>query len=467
MGNNYNLIKVPPLHPKQQAVWDVYFSGQYRNFVINAGRRFGKSTACLAIAIEEAVNHGKKVWWVSPTYKLLGNQWRTAKDVLKDVYTSKSEVDRRMEFYYTLKDGTQTRGEINFRSADKPDNLRGDGIHLLIIDEAAFQSLEVYKVLRPATVDTKGNIIFISTPNGHNWFYTFFQRGLPDNQQDHPRWWSKHFTSYDNPMLDPKELEDAKKDMTETEFRVEHMAEFIDDIGKIFSNVRECAVSSFLKAPDIYGQYSIGIDLARKHDATVVSIMDKKSHKQVAVFRFIGLDWDLQKAKLSAIIKLWRPENVYVDATAVGAPVVEDLQKLCPEVTLDPFILTAQSKPVLIQHLAVKLQNHAISILDDQTDIGQLQINELLAYEVRKVSKEGVKIIYAAPRGGKDDTVIALALSIKGIIGEKSKMVSSLNPFYTSVSSNVPKGSPSLRFNDRKKRATEIKRQFLISQGLL
>lgn len=65
----HRFVEKLPLHKNQQTIWNVYFSGKYRALVINAGRRFGKSTVCMAIAIELAVNYGKRVWWVG---KLIG-----------------------------------------------------------------------------------------------------------------------------------------------------------------------------------------------------------------------------------------------------------------------------------------------------------------------------------------------------------------------------------------------------------
>lgn len=426
----YRVVQKLPLHPNQQKVWDVFFSNKYRFFVINAGRRFGKSTVCLAIAIELAVNYGLKVWWVGKTYRDAGKQWRDAKQILNSVYTSKNETDRRMEFKFTLPDGTKLNGELTFRSADKPDNLRGDGLHLLIIDEAAFQDQAVWTVLRPALSDYRGRCIFISTPNGHNWFHAFFERGRLDNRKQFPRWWSKHFTSYDNPTIKSSEIDSAKKDMTDTEFRIEHMAEFIDNIGKVFSNVSKNATAVFTRTPDNLHHYSMGIDLARTHDSTIVSVMDMNTFEQVFMFRMVSEEWDYQKKKIVETIKVWEPDIIYADSTAVGQPVVEDLQKMVyPRYTIQAFVMGTNTKPHLIQQLAVKLENNQIRILNDDTEIGQLQINELQAYEVKKSVNE-LKWVYGAPRGTHDDTVIALALACLALQGKTRAVEMYENPFF-------------------------------------
>ena len=55
------LVQIPKLHPGQEELWDVYFSNRYKNIIVDAGRRWGKSKACLTIAIEEAANNGQKL----------------------------------------------------------------------------------------------------------------------------------------------------------------------------------------------------------------------------------------------------------------------------------------------------------------------------------------------------------------------------------------------------------------------
>lgn len=428
--NKYNIIEPPPMHINQERIWNAYFSGKYRFFVVYAGRRFGKSTVCKGIMAWEAINNGKKVWWVGKTNKDAGEQWRDTVLMLEGLYTKKSETDKRLEFQFTLEDGTKTTGEITFRSAEEPENLRGSGLDLIILDEAAFQSQNVWKVLRPSLSDKKGNCIFISTPNGYNWFYSFYQRGIEENKHQFPDWWSRTYTSYDNPFLDPAELDQARKEMTETEFNIEYMAQVYDDVGKVFTNVRSCATGMGYDIPVMGAQYSIGIDLARKHDASVVSVVDIITGAEHKIYRFIDVDWEMQKQKMASIIYRWHPVSIYADVTAVGQPVLEDLQKLLGnDYMITPVVLSPSSKPPLIQNLAVKLQNKEITILQEDQEYGRIQLDELLAYELKR-SPNGLNWTYSAPKGGKDDTVIALALALMGVSGKKAQMVAVDNIFY-------------------------------------
>jgi len=120
---------------------------------------------------------------------------------------------------------------INLKGADNPDSLRGVRIDFCVFDETAFIDKWdlVWRVIRPTLIDSKASVWFVSTPNGFNHFKTLFETNLPD-------WRSFHFTSYDNPYLDPSELDKAKQEMSEDAFAQEFMGEFRKMIGLIYKD---------------------------------------------------------------------------------------------------------------------------------------------------------------------------------------------------------------------------------------
>jgi phage terminase large subunit-like protein len=64
---------------------------------------------------------------------------------------------------------------VQFKSADDPQSLRGAGLDILWIDEAAFvPSRDAWDVVRPALSDKLGLVITTTTPKGKNWFYKEF-----------------------------------------------------------------------------------------------------------------------------------------------------------------------------------------------------------------------------------------------------------------------------------------------------
>ena len=116
-------------------------------------------------------------------------------------------------------------GSIAVRSADNPQRLRGEGLDFLVMDEAAFVKPEVWaEVLRPTLTERKGSALFISTPIGRdNWFFDLWETA-----EEAENWERFRFSTTDNPMIDPEEVEAARTEVGSIVFAQEYLAEFVD-----------------------------------------------------------------------------------------------------------------------------------------------------------------------------------------------------------------------------------------------
>jgi len=122
--------------------------------------------------------------------------------------------------------------KIFLRSWDAIETLRGMRFDMLVLDEvASYRNFWVgwNEVLRPTLTDTKGDAMFISTPKGFNHFFDLYN--LEQTSKDYK---SFHFTSYDNPFLDSKELDTAKNELTEDQFAQEYLADFRKQKGLVY-----------------------------------------------------------------------------------------------------------------------------------------------------------------------------------------------------------------------------------------
>jgi len=420
-------IQLPKLHKNQQVIFD----DKTRFRVVAAGRRFGKSREARAECLVRAINNYQKVWWLAPTYKTSGKQWRETKRMLTrrdgtTIYTSKSEADRRMEFYNAE---TGQMGELSFLSGDRPDNLRGEGLDFVVIDEAAFVHPDLwYTVLRPA--HTGGGALFISTPNGRNWFYKIYMRGKSTNPDD-KLWNSHHFTSYDNLAIKniKQEVDDAKRDMPDMRFRQEHMAEFIDDVGALFRGVSAAATSFQITYPEYGHLYSMGIDWGRKHDATVISVVDISEGKQVYLDRFTETGWEIQKLAVKRAVSIFNPVVIHAEENNTGQPIIEALVADGVQ-NIVPFTTSGTNKGPLIDALALAIERGHLKIINEQDPLGDIQANELKAFTFWQT--KGGNWQYGAPYGFMDDTVIALALAWRGVRSKPDILFGiKKNPFYT------------------------------------
>jgi len=108
----------------------------------------------------------------------------------------------------------------------------GQYFDFLVCDEVAMYRnfwIGWHEVLRPTLTDTRGDVLFISTPKGFNHFYDLYNIQYEDDDYA-----SFHFTSYDNPHVPHDELDKAQEEMTEDRFAQEYMADFRKQEGLVY-----------------------------------------------------------------------------------------------------------------------------------------------------------------------------------------------------------------------------------------
>lgn len=214
-------LELPPFHRVQQEIAD----DKTRFRVLACGRRFGKTLMCTEIGFSEAFT-GHLVWWVAPTYSQAGIAWRLAIKLVNQIPAEYGIVINIATRTITFPSG----GQFVFKSSDRPDSLRGEGLDLLIMDEADFQKKNVWtEILRATLADKKGRAIFISTPKVENgWFHQLFKDGMNPKIKNVKSW---QLSSYTNPYLDPAEIDEIRESTPSLIFRREFLAEFVSAAG--------------------------------------------------------------------------------------------------------------------------------------------------------------------------------------------------------------------------------------------
>jgi hypothetical protein len=365
-------IELPTPHLNQKKILDA----EKRFIVIMCGRRFGKSELSQILIIKEALKGGQ-VAYITPTYGLA----QVFFERLTKVLPFKSNISK-------LKIYCPNEGSIEFFTGERLDNLRGRKFHLVIVDEAAFiPDLEDgwNNSIRPTLTDYEGKAVFLSTPRGKNFFYSLFMK------QGENDWQSFKFSTYDNPHINPREIDEARIQLPEVVFEQEYMANPSENSANPFGNafIKRC-VKPISAQPIV----CYGIDLAKSVDYTVIIGLDKDGN--VAYFDRFQMDWHNTKET----IKRLPPAPIVVDSTGVGDPILEDL--LREGVNIEGLKFTSQSKQQLMEGLASAIQQGRIGfpegIIVDELDVFEYQFT---AHGVR----------YSAPSGFHDDTVMALALA--------------------------------------------------------
>jgi hypothetical protein len=328
---------------------------------------------------------------VAPTFAHTRKQWREIKCYCPpELIESESRATHTLTLF-----GDR---EIQFKSADNADTMRGDAVCVVWMDEGGQIAEDRWTMeLRPSLMDTHGKAIFTGTPKGKNWYFQLWTRGQDKQQNDYESW---AFSSYTNPYLDPKEIDEFKRDMPELAYRQEILAEFLDDVGSVFRNIRGCIKGTF-ESPKPSKRYVIGADLAKHVDFNVYIVMDYNGH--VCHFdRTSTLEYPFQEKRLVELSKMYNNARVLVDSTGVGEPVYDNLRRA--GLNVEGYKFTNASKKDLIENLSIAIEHQLISYPDIPVLISELG---LFGY---KISPAGVTT-YNAPDGYHDDCVIALALA--------------------------------------------------------
>lgn len=353
------------------------------------------------LSLKTALERSGRCWWVAPNYAQSTVAWRELKGLANQV---PGKVVREDERRITLPGG----GEITVRSAETL--LRGEGLDLVVIDEAAYIAPDVfYDALRPALSDRKGAALIISTPNGFDWFYDAYARG----QEGRSDWQSWQLATTDNPLIDPAEVAAARETMPERSWRQEYLAEFTDAQGAVFRFVRDAATAEPQKQARPEHTYVIGVDWAgpgRGGDYTVFAVVDATTGALVHLDRFGGAEYAVQRGRLAAVWERFGRPVIIAEQNSMGGPVVEQLQR--EGLNVRPFVTTNATKAASIDALALAFEQSAIRILPDPVLIG-----ELGAFIAEKLPSGLTR--YAA-RVGHDDCVMALALAWSGAARPRS-----------------------------------------------
>ena len=403
------VISIIPPHPLQKIVEE----DTHRFRVLDCGRRWGKTIFAMRQAflmmLDRYTRTGIKQrgWVVAPTFPLVREDWLTAEDVLKDAIVDKKQTEMKM---------VTDIGFIEFKSAEREDEgLRGAGLDFAIIDEASRVSKKSWEQgVRPALSDKLGLAIFISTPKGRNWFYDLYLKGQSENKEIK----SWQYPTHTNPFFPKEEWEVIKVSTPEMILKQEYLADFLEDEATVFKNLMRCFRGD-LEGPFAKEFYTIGIDLGKTEDFTVIIVLKNSTKQLVDIYRENRLDWGVQKDLIRGVISRYPNHLAVIDSTGLGDPISDDLRRY--GINIQDYKFTNKSKEALVEQLVIAIEQGLIGIPEvSQT---QFLIDELKSFSY-EILPSG-RIRYSAPDGLHDDGVVSLALAVMGlapVLYEKPKI---------------------------------------------
>jgi len=192
--------------------------------------------------------------------------------------------------------------------------------------------------------------------------------------------------------------------MPERVFRQEHLAEFVDDSGGVFADVRDAVAEYDLPVPpaDAVGPFAMGVDFARFDDYTAIAILDGDG-RLVAFDRLRETTWHRIQRRIEDLAGEYGRVSIAVDSTRDNK-IVADLEDA--GLSVEPVNFNS-AKERLIDNLALAIEGGEVTLSGDAPEL----INELEVFEY-DITDSG-RVRYRAPSGFKDDAVDALALAVE------------------------------------------------------
>lgn len=386
---------------------------------IGTGTKTGKTVA-LAQWLIEGLALGERCAWVGPWHK----RTRTGFEHISGAFAEAKrngmvrvrENDMRLEV-------PSNGGALECFSGDNPDSIFGEGFDRVAVDEAGRQPAGVLPAVMSTVTATGGRVrlAFNLDRGRRHWAIA----GLLEARSgcDRSNGWITLKTS-ESPYVKAEDIETARRRLPKAVFAALYDAEIQDDDASVFQNIERCHAGS-LEEPREGAVYVIGADLAKTRDWTVLTVMDVRRRHVVAFERFHGAPWTVQRQRIADLAKRYNRARVFVDATGVGDPNVEELGRagvsvMSIQITSghdETEVRDANKtlrglripKSALIEDLIVAIENVRLTYPAEL----ELLTNELKVFEF-DVRPSGY-VAYSAPDGQNDDAVISLALANRGL----------------------------------------------------
>jgi phage terminase large subunit len=298
--------------PSQIALINALNNPKYR-FVVGAlSRRQGKTYIGNIVAQCVALVPGCHVLIVSPNYNLSNISFDLQRNLIKQ-FDLEIEKDNAKDRVIELSNGST----IRLGSVNQIDSVVGRSYDFVLFDEAALADGETaFNVaIRPTMDKPNSKALFISTPRGrNNWFSKFFQRGFND---DFPEWVSIKATWHDNPRASEEDIEEARRSMSDAEFKQEYEADFNIFEGQIWNfNYEKCVQD--LTDMDCRGMDIIsGLDVGFK-DPTAYCVLAFDGEKFYVLEEYYAAERTTEEhaSYLSEIMERRDVDYCFIDAAA-------------------------------------------------------------------------------------------------------------------------------------------------------
>lgn len=340
---------------------------------------------------------------------------------------------------------------ISSQSASEGSNIEGDSYMVIIVDEAQdVGNFKYSKSISPMGAFYNATKILIGTATNQK---GFFYESIERNKKDYDRGGKRNHFEYNyqtvikyNPNYE-KYIKGEKKRLGEhsDEFQMSYNLKWILErgmfvSGKLFDELAD--PHSGLSILDTKKAHVVGIDLGKKQDSTVITVLEVDWDNPTVVDKaqeagvpdyiaypvFIkawkelqGDNWNEQYDEIMDFLNNFNVVRIVMDATGVGDAIYDRLRaNLNYEVI--PYVFSRQSKSEMYKHLNSEFRAKRVHYpADEETK----QTREFNKFQQQFLDLEkgysGQLMVVSHPdvNGAHDDYCDSLALAVWGAKGDE------------------------------------------------
>lgn len=378
-----------------------------RILYIGAGTKTGKTVALL-LWIAEGILQGQATAWCG----YIMPKSRRAYEALK-AYLAYAEAVGAVTFNDTrMRIESTAGGSFTAFTGENPDAIYAEGYHRFVIDEASRQPQAVMTAAITTVSATRGKIrlAFNLDHGAKNWAIKSLLRVKAMTAEEREAAGADYmmFPTDEQSFVSAEDVALLRRNMPEAMARALFDAVIPEDEASLFHNLDEIFSGPGVRVADPSHTYIMGVDLARKQNWTVATVMDVTVRRLTAAIRFNQISWTLQYQKLVEFYQLWRCSRAWVDQSGLGDPVVNELEQR--GMAVEGVIFTGPTRKALVEGLVVACDGPTIHASGDPEFAAHKA--EMEAFEI-VLGAQG-QITYAVPSGMHDDAAFSAALAIHG-----------------------------------------------------
>ena len=350
------LLGITPL-PSQVAIINAINNPKYRFVCAAVSRRQGKTYIANIIGQLVSLVPNSNILIMSPNYALSQISFDLQRNLIKH-FDLEVVKDNAKDKVIELSNGSTVRmGSVN-----QVDSCVGRSYDLIIFDEAALaDGRDAFNVaLRPTLDKDNSKAIFVSTPRGrNNWFAEFFDRGFNDEFSE---WCSIRATYRDNPRMSQSDISEARKSMSEAEFRQEYEADFNTYEGQIWNFNHEKCIANNEELDTTNMDVFAGLDVG---------------YRDPTAFCVIGYDWEEEQYYLL---------DEYLDAEKTTEQHALEIQNLVSKWDIDFIFIDSaaqQTRYDFALQYDISTSNAKKSVLDGIAHVASIVDNDKLFVDQR------------------------------------------------------------------------------------